>query len=190
MADIISDAQKYPVFRLRQTRDGEQDNAAGPGEDDLYAYAEALFFAYRDFISEPDLILNEIGFGRAHHRVLHFIYRYPGMRVADLLDILKITKQSLARVLRELIDEGYVNQKAGKSDKRERLLYLTEAGEALAIRLAAPQLDRLRKALGQVDAKGRHKVTTFLNAMVSDWGRLEEKHKQDGNEPEKGSGLE
>src|SRR5665811_543959 len=94
----------------------------------------------RDSVGDADHELEVFGFGRAHHRVLHFVHRYPGMRVADLLEILQITKQSLARVLRELIKEGYVAQRSGKVDRRERLLYVTERGGALADRLAAPQL--------------------------------------------------
>src|SRR5437764_10674558 len=78
---------------------------------------ELLFFAYRDFISDPDHVLEKFGFGRAHHRVLHFVNRNPGMKVAELLDILKITKQSLGRVLEQLVDEGYVVQKAGAHDR-------------------------------------------------------------------------
>src|SRR5262245_21751812 len=86
---------------------------------------ELLFFAYRDFIGDPDDVLAKFGFGRAHHRVLHFVNRNPGMKVAELLDILKITKQSLGRVLKQLIDQGYVVQKEGANDRRQRLLYVT-----------------------------------------------------------------
>ena len=81
---------------------------------------EGFFFAYRDFISDPDAILEKSGFGRAHHRVVHFVNREPGMTVADLLDTLKITKQSLARVLKQLIDSGYIRQVAGPEDRRQR----------------------------------------------------------------------
>src|SRR5881396_2921382 len=80
---------------------------------------ELLFFAYRDFVSDPDHVLEKFGFGRAHHRVLHFVNRNPGMKVADLLDILRITKQSLGRVLKQLVDEGYVVQKEGENDRRQ-----------------------------------------------------------------------
>jgi DNA-binding MarR family transcriptional regulator len=141
-----------------------------PDPDDLYWYIEAFFFAYRDFVSDPDLILTEIGFGRAHHRVLHFVHRYPGMRVADLLDILRITKQSLARVLRELIKEGYVAQRSGEADRRERLLFATEKGAALSDRLAAPQLLKMDATLGPLGAEGRAAVARFLADMVSGHG--------------------
>jgi len=91
--------------------------------DELYFdLIELLFFAYRDFVGDPDEVLAKLGFGRAHHRVLHFVNRNPGMKVAELLDVLKITKQSLGRVLKQLIDEGYIVQKEGASDRRQRLL--------------------------------------------------------------------
>ncbi|MFN0191647.1 MAG: MarR family winged helix-turn-helix transcriptional regulator, partial [Aestuariivirga sp.] len=111
----------------------------GVEETDTIALIELLFFAYRDFISDPDALLEEYKFGRAHHRVLHFIGRDPGMTVAQLLEILRITKQSLGRVLKELIDKGFVFQKEGEEDRRQRLLYLTDAGKDLHRRLMAPQ---------------------------------------------------
>ena len=112
--------------------------SAGPEPDPrLVTLVELLFFAYRDFTGEADAVLAELGFGRAHHRVLHFVNRNPGLRVADLLGILKITKQSLARVLKQLVDQGYIVQAAGEFDRRERRLALTEKGTALARRLVA-----------------------------------------------------
>ena len=89
---------------------------------------ELLFFAYRDFVGDPDRMLAEYGFGRAHHRVLHFVYHYPGLTIAELLDILRITKQSLNRVLKDLIEQGHIVQKTGRSDRRQRLLYCSETG--------------------------------------------------------------
>jgi DNA-binding MarR family transcriptional regulator len=100
------------------------DRAARAGEP-AWDVIELLFFAYRDFIGDPDDVLAKFGFGRAHHRVLHFVNRNPGMKVAELLDLLKITKQSLGRVLKQLIDQGYVIQKEGANDRRQRLLYVT-----------------------------------------------------------------
>ena len=119
------------------------------GDDDIIALIELLFFAYRDFVSDPDAVLKELGFGRAHHRVVHFVGRDPGMTVASLLDILQITKQSLGRVLKDLIDEGFVFQKEGASDRRQRLLHLTTRGENLRRRLMAPQIARIRRAIGE-----------------------------------------
>src|SRR5215468_7499515 len=115
---------------------------------------ELLFFAYRDFVGDADEILAKFGFGRAHHRVLHFVNRNPGMKVADLLDILKITKQSLGRVLKQLVDEGYVVQKEGENDRRQRLLYATAKGETLAMKLAGLQTARLARALTELGPSG------------------------------------
>src|SRR5213592_4233899 len=92
---------------------------------------ELLCFAYRDFVGDADHELEAFGFGRAHHRIIHFVHRYPGLKVADLLDVLRITKQSLGRVLKQLLDEGYIVQKTGNNDRRQRLLYATAKGEAL-----------------------------------------------------------
>ncbi len=111
---------------------------------------ELLFFAYRDFVGDPDEVLGPLGFGRAHHRVLHFVNRNPGMKVADLLDILNITKQSLGRVLKQLVDQGYVVQREGVQDRRQRLLYVTAKGEALALRLAGLQMQRIRRAFDEI----------------------------------------
>ncbi|WP_373875378.1 MarR family winged helix-turn-helix transcriptional regulator [Methylobacterium trifolii] len=112
--------------------------------DDLI---ELLFFAYRDFVGDPDRILAEYGFGRAHHRVLHFVDRYPGLTIAELLDILRITKQSLNRVLKDLIGQGYVAQQPGTSDRRQRLLFCTGRGAELAADLTRVQARRLARAL-------------------------------------------
>ena len=122
-------------------------NVQKPGEAQVLEFIELLFFAYRDFISDPDEMLTEYGFGRAHHRILHFVGRNPGMRVAELLDILRITKQSLARVLRELIEKEFVYQTEGALDRRQRLLHLTPKGEALRQSLMRPQMERVRRAL-------------------------------------------
>jgi DNA-binding MarR family transcriptional regulator len=125
------------------------------------ALIELFFFAYRDFVSEPDALLEELDFGRAHHRVLHFVGRDPGMTVAQLLDILRITKQSLSRVLKELIDKGYVYQREGAQDRRQRLLHLTPQGEELRRNLMAPQIARIRRAL----AETQHGESAAMRAM-------------------------
>src|SRR6201996_1216901 len=130
--------------------------AAAPAEPMLaktepyFDLIELLFFAYRDFVGDPDEVLAKLGFGRAHHRVLHFVNRNPGMTVAALLGILKITKQSLGRVLKQLVDQGYVEQKEGERDRRERLLYATPKGAELALRLARLQTDRIAQALAEL----------------------------------------
>ena len=132
---------------------------------------ELLFFAYRDFISDPDEVLATFGFGRAHHRVLHFVNRNPGMKVAELLDILKITKQSLGRVLKQLVDEGYVLQKEGPDDRRHRLLYVTPKGEQLAMKLAGLQTERITRALGGLGPNAHESARAFLAAMIDADGR-------------------
>jgi DNA-binding MarR family transcriptional regulator len=129
-------------------------------------FIELLFFAYRDFISDPDAALLSYGFGRAHHRVIHFVNRNPGIRVADLLDILKITKQSLGRVLKQLVDNGFIEQKTGPTDRRQRLLYPTESGRALALRLIDLQAARIGKALATLSPDGRVAAENFLRAII------------------------
>ena len=120
---------------------------------------------------DPDAILSEIGFGRAHHRVLHFVNRNPGLCVADLLDILKITKQSLGRVLKQLVDEGYIFQREGPSDRRQRLLFPTERGRAMALRLAAPQFARFAAAIDATSEADAQAARRFLMAMVNETER-------------------
>jgi DNA-binding MarR family transcriptional regulator len=134
---------------------------------------ELLFFAYRDFVSDPDHVLEKFGFGRAHHRVLHFVNRNPGMKVADLLDTLRITKQSLGRVLKQLVDEGYVLQKEGPDDRRHRLLYVTPKGEQLAMKLAGLQTERITRALGGLGPNAHESARAFLAAMIDADGRDE-----------------
>jgi DNA-binding MarR family transcriptional regulator len=133
----------------------------------IWDVIELLFFAYRDFVGDPDDVLGKFGFGRAHHRVLHFVNRNPGMKVAELLDILKITKQSLGRVLKQLVDQGYVLQKEGASDRRQRLLFVTAKGEALAMRLAGLQTARIAKALAQLGPNAHEAACRFLIAMIN-----------------------
>jgi DNA-binding MarR family transcriptional regulator len=133
----------------------------------MWDVIELLFFAYRDFIGDPDDVLAKFGFGRAHHRVLHFINRNPGMKVAELLDILKITKQSLGRVLKQLIDQGYVLQKEGAHDRRQRLLHVTAKGEALAMRLAGMQTARIARALADLGPDSHEAACRFLTAMIN-----------------------
>jgi len=123
---------------------------------------DLLFFAYRDFTNAADVILEELGLGRAHHRAMHFIGRHPGITVSELLSILRITKQSLARVLSELIDRGYVAQTPGVGDRRQRLLRLTSAGEALERRLFERQRARLADAF---HASGAAALAGFRQVM-------------------------
>jgi DNA-binding MarR family transcriptional regulator len=141
--------------------------APAPREAELrWDIIELLFFAYRDFVGDADHELEAFGFGRAHHRVMHFVHRYPGLKVADLLDVLRITKQSLGRVLKQLLDEGYIVQKTGNNDRRQRLLYATPKGEALVAKLAGLQTDRINRAMRDINPAGMDAVRQFLRAMI------------------------
>lgn len=126
---------------------------------------ELMFFAYRDFIGDSDAILEKLGFGRAHHRVLHFVDRKPGLTVAELLELLGITKQSLARVLKQLVDGGYVEQREGPHDRRQRELYMTTKGNGLICQLREPQSRRIRQALVEAGQKPAD-AKRFLDAML------------------------
>ena len=126
---------------------------------------ELLFFAYRDFTYEADELLSELMLGRAHHRVIYFVGRQPGIIVSDLLAILNITKQSLSRVLSHLIDENYIVQEKGAQDRRQRLLHLTDKGSALEKRLTDLQCNRFARAYSErgVDAvEGFQRILTSL----------------------------
>ena len=135
-------------------------------DEDLRQGIEFLFFAYRDFTARGDAILAKQHFGRAHHRVIYFVGRHPGITVSALLEILGITKQSLSRVLSQLVREDYILQKTGTADRRQRLLHLTEKGRALEHELTSEQRARLAAAYkdaGAVAVEGFRKV--MLGAM-------------------------
>lgn len=131
-----------------------------------YDLIELLFFAYRDFTGDPDDVLAKFDFGRAHHRVLHFVERNPGMMVTDLLNILRITKQSLGRVLKQLVDAGMIEQREGLHDRRQRLLYTTEQGHALAEELTRLQKVRLERALIGLPNGSEETIRQFLLQMI------------------------
>jgi DNA-binding MarR family transcriptional regulator len=129
-------------------------------------HIELLFFAYKEFTADADRILEGIGFGRAHHRVLFFVNRKPGLIVAELLDILGITKQSLARVLKQLIEAGYIDQEAGSHDRRQRHLHPTKAGRELILNLSLPQSRRIKAALKQSSKAQDETIKNFLRQMT------------------------
>ena len=137
-------------------------------DEDLREGIELLFFAYRDFTARPDAILAEYGFGRAHHRVIYFVGRHPGITVKELLAILKITKQSLARVLRQLVDKGFVAQEQGVEDRRHRLLHLTDKGAELERRLTEDQRHRIARAYREAGAQAVAGYRKVLTGMVDD----------------------
>jgi DNA-binding MarR family transcriptional regulator len=172
MADINvpSPFRPHEADAAPAQRQGGAVNATvtGPaaGAEPMVDLIELLFFAYRNFVSDPDDILQRFSFGRAHHRVLHFVNRHPGMRVTDLLDILRITKQSLGRVLRELVDQGFIDSRAGSADRRQRLLYLTPKGEALARDFVNLQTRRIERALAECGPNARENARRFLVSMI------------------------
>ena len=143
--------------------------------DENFAYSdealreaiEMLFFSYRDFTSGPDEILKEFGFGRAHHRAIYFVGRHPSRAVSDLLDILKITKQSLNRVLSQLIREGFIEQTQGVTDRRQRLLSLTEKGKILEERLTENQRRRIARAYNNAGVGSVDKFRKILLGIMS-----------------------
>ena len=140
-------------------------------EKELRQGIELLFYAYRDFTSDPDDILRDSKFGRAHHRVIHFVGRNPGITVADLLKILRITKQSLSRVLRALIEQGYIFQRQGSRDRRQRLLYLTEQGAELEKQLSKPQQARVARAYGEAGAEAVAGYRRVLLGLINEADR-------------------
>ena len=154
-------ASKAPL-----TMDRDDEVSGEPSEMVLREGAELMFFGYRSFTQDPDKILLERDYGRAHHRALHFIGRQPGLSVAGLLDILGVTKQSLARVLKPLVDDGLVEQKIGENDRRQRLLYLTDAGFEFEERLSAPQRARLTRAFREAGPEAVEGFRAVLELMM------------------------
>jgi DNA-binding MarR family transcriptional regulator len=170
--------------------DAQRPDLTGPAP--RWDIIELLFFAYRDFVGDPDHVLDVFGFGRAHHRVVHFVHRYPGLTVADLLDVLRITKQSLGRVLKQLLDEGYIVQKAGQVDRRQRLLFATAKGEALVAQLAGLQTDRITRALKGASAAEAEAINRFLVSMIDrdDPDKVLQKILQAGSGKDRGGAKE
>ena len=132
----------------------------------MFDLIELFFFAYRDFVADADRLLEAYRFGRAHHRVLHFVNRQPGLTIAELLDILKITKQSLNRVLKELLDQNFVESRAGVADRRQRHLFATGKGRKLALDLAQLQSHRFARVLDGEPDSTRQEAIRFLLAMI------------------------
>jgi DNA-binding MarR family transcriptional regulator len=141
------------------------------GDAEMRLAQDLLFFAYRDFTNVADQVLEELQLGRAHHRALHFIGRNPGITVSGLLAILRITKQSLARVLNALVDDGYVAQAAGFEDRRLRLLTLTDKGRALEQRLFDVQRDKIATAYRTAGPLGVQGFRTVMRAMMDHGAR-------------------
>lgn len=151
-------------------------------DDQIRRGIEALYFAYRAFTSDPDQILAEIDYGRAHHRALHFVRREPGLTVSALLDVLCVTKQSLNRVLRTLIEDGLIESRVGQRDRRERRLYLTERGAALERRLSEPQRMRMRAAYRAAGPQAVAGFRQVLEGMMDRDGLEQYNALKDGGE--------
>lgn len=177
-------AETAPLRRADPRPDARPDArpeprpAPGRGEQLLYLTDEQLrqgielmFFAYRDFTADPDRILEEFGYGRAHHRAIHFINRAPGLTVQGLLDILGVTKQSLNRVLRQLIADGMVQNRIGREDRRQRLLSLTDKGAALEQRLSEAQRARVRRAYREAGPEAVAGFRRVLERMIEEGAR-------------------
>lgn len=129
---------------------------------------ELFFFAYREFTGDADEILARYGFGRAHHRILHFVNRDPGMTIAAILDLLQITKQSLSRVLRQLVEDGLIAQVTGEEDRRQRKLYPTQKGRELTLELSRAQVRRIDAALEASGLENSRSIGDFLFEMGCD----------------------
>jgi DNA-binding MarR family transcriptional regulator len=142
----------------------------GPGEEldpaPMYDIIELLFFAYRDFVGDADRLLRNYKFGRAHHRVLHFVNRQPGLKIAEILGILQITKQSLGRVLRELLETGFLEVRPGPVDRRQRLLFPTAKGRKLALDLARLQSRRFARVFESLPPGAYDQAVRFLLEMI------------------------
>ena len=159
--------QRNPVTPARsRAREAWRGQSSRDDDSSVMDFVELFFFAYRDFVGDADRLLENYEFGRAHHRVLHFVSRRPGLTIAELLDILRITKQSLNRVLKQLLDAGFVEARPGANDRRQRLLYPTARGAQLARELAALQSARFRRVLGDLPSSARGVAAEFLFAMI------------------------
>jgi len=137
-------------------------------EEELRQGIELLYFAYRDFTAEPDAMLAEYGFGRAHHRVIYFVGRSPGTTVSELLAVLRITKQSLSRVLSQLVEEGFIIQRPGDRDRRQRLLELTDKGIELERALTEKQRARIAQAYREAGAEAVQGFRKVMLGMIDE----------------------
>ena len=132
---------------------------------------ELMFFAYRDMIADADRVLETRGYGRAHHRCLHFVWRCPGMSVSELLDTLRVTKQSLNRVLRQLVEDGMIRSEVGATDRRQRLLTVTAEGESLVRSISEAQNARMRRVFMEAGAEAVQGFKTVLADMIDEESR-------------------
>jgi DNA-binding MarR family transcriptional regulator len=168
---------------LGSKRNGGEEPEPSP----MYDIIELFFFAYRDFVGDADRLLENYKFGRAHHRVLHFVNRQPGLKIAEILTILQITKQSLGRVLRELLDTGYIEVRPGPVDRRQRLLFPTAKGRKLALDLARLQSKRFARVFEGLPPGAYDQAVRFLLEMIDpgDRGAIAERLRLSSLSPER-----
>lgn len=169
--DTADAPRRRPAPRPRPAPLSRGDQLLFLTDAQLRQGVELMFFAYRDMVSDADRVLEGRGYGRAHHRCLHFVWRRPGMSVSDLLEILGVTKQSLNRVLRQLVEDGLIRSTVGESDRRQRLLSLTEDGETLVRALAAAQNARMRRVFMEAGADAVQGFKTVLAGMIDEHQR-------------------
>lgn len=160
-----------PTPRMRGAGLNRGDQLLFLTDAQLRQGVELMFFAYRDMIADADRVLETRGYGRAHHRCLHFVWRRPGMSVSELLDTLKVTKQSLNRVLRQLVEDGLIDQAVGPTDRRQRLLTATPEGEALVRSLSEAQNARMRRVFMEAGAEAVQGFKTVLADMIDEESR-------------------
>ncbi|TLG72817.1 MarR family transcriptional regulator [Methylocystis sp. B8] len=166
MNDLSARKIAEPAAVVAWRRAAAEAAATTTSDEGALELVELFFFAYRDFVGDADRLLENYGFGRAHHRVLHFVSRRPGLAIAALLEILRITKQSLNRVLKQLLEAGFVEAREGVLDRRQRLLYPTPQGAKLARDLAALQTARFLKVMDELPPAARGAASEFLFAMI------------------------
>lgn len=163
---LLSSLSFHGIYVNMADVNSDVPGSFSPAEEKLLRGRELLFFAYRDYMSEPSVILLKYEFGPAHHRVVHFVGRKPGMTVSELLAALKITKQSLSRVLGALIRQGFIRQETGQIDRRQRLLYLTAKGAALEAEVSAPQRERMARAYREAGPEAVEGFCKVLSSLV------------------------
>ena len=163
-------ARERSGAKKRSAREGAE---LGKADRRALRAVELMFYAYRDFTADADALLAQSGFGRAHHRALHFVGRSPGMTVTELLEVLRITKQSLNRVLQQLVSEDYVRQEPGPEDRRQRRLFLTDTGEEMWRALRTPQFERFQRAYREVGTDAAPVFEAVLEALLNDDEREE-----------------
>ena len=137
-------------------------------DDQIKDFIEQIFYAYRETYADPKKILKKYSFGTAHHRAIHLIEKYEGLTVSDLLRKLKITKQSLNRVLKDLINNETIILKKGKIDSRQRKIFLNVKGKKLFEEIFLEQKKRIYNAFKNSDSDSVIKFKNVLKKIVNE----------------------